>query len=376
MTEPDVILHYVKERNENQPVKGSNKFYHMYKMDDGRFYARYGREGTDGQKTRIYSANQWDKKYREKIRKGYIDVTPKEEVKVSSGFVDLDDPFVQKFLTLLMNISKQRVISTYQISSIDVTAYAVQQAQEILDEFVYESNEGRSVRYLNNILLRLFAFLPRKMDIVDNYLLTDKDDLTSILEREQDNLDALSSQVDLQDNSESKTVTEALGIKIGRSDPSELPIQFPQKTREVFEVTNLKTQKKYERFLEKVEGKTIYGFHGSTDSNWLGILQSGLKIKPAGVVANGNLFGNGIYLSTNITKSLNYCRGNHKIMGVFEAFVGKQKIVSNYSYETQRYTLDRVESMGYNSVYVDRFGADEIIVYKPSQVTIKYIFRL
>ena len=48
-----------------------DKFYHMIENKDGAsFTASWGRTGSNG-RTQIYGMNEWDKKYREKISKGY-----------------------------------------------------------------------------------------------------------------------------------------------------------------------------------------------------------------------------------------------------------------------------------------------------------------
>ena len=50
-----------------------DKFYHMIENKDGAsFTATWGRIDSNG-RTQIYSINEWDKKYREKINKGYKD---------------------------------------------------------------------------------------------------------------------------------------------------------------------------------------------------------------------------------------------------------------------------------------------------------------
>ena len=52
-----------------------DKFYHMIENKDGvSFTASWGRIGMNGL-TQIYDMNEWDKKYREKINKGYKDTT-------------------------------------------------------------------------------------------------------------------------------------------------------------------------------------------------------------------------------------------------------------------------------------------------------------
>ena len=52
-----------------------DKFYHMLENKDGdSFTASWGRTGMNGL-SQIYSMNEWDKKYREKISRGYKDTT-------------------------------------------------------------------------------------------------------------------------------------------------------------------------------------------------------------------------------------------------------------------------------------------------------------
>ena len=52
-----------------------DKFYHMIENKDGvSFTASWGRIGMNGL-TQIYGINEWDKKYREKINRGYKDTT-------------------------------------------------------------------------------------------------------------------------------------------------------------------------------------------------------------------------------------------------------------------------------------------------------------
>ena len=52
-----------------------DKFYHMIEnKDDVSFTASWGRTGSNG-RTQIYDMNEWDKKYREKINRGYKDTT-------------------------------------------------------------------------------------------------------------------------------------------------------------------------------------------------------------------------------------------------------------------------------------------------------------
>jgi len=52
-----------------------DKYYSMVENNDGAsFTASWGRTGSNG-RTQIYGMNEWDKKYQEKINKGYKDTT-------------------------------------------------------------------------------------------------------------------------------------------------------------------------------------------------------------------------------------------------------------------------------------------------------------
>ena len=52
-----------------------DKFYHMIENKDGAsFTASWGRTGSNG-RTQIYGMNEWNKKYQEKINRGYKDST-------------------------------------------------------------------------------------------------------------------------------------------------------------------------------------------------------------------------------------------------------------------------------------------------------------
>ena len=52
-----------------------DKYYQMVENNDGAsFTATWGRTGSNG-RTQIYGMNEWDMKYREKIKKGYKDTT-------------------------------------------------------------------------------------------------------------------------------------------------------------------------------------------------------------------------------------------------------------------------------------------------------------
>ena len=54
----------------------NNKFYYMEDLNNGSFKVTYGRVGAT-ETVITYPISLWDKKYNEKIKKGYIDVSEK-----------------------------------------------------------------------------------------------------------------------------------------------------------------------------------------------------------------------------------------------------------------------------------------------------------
>lgn len=70
-------------------INGHNKYYEMEQTLANEFVVSYGRIGAAPQ-TAFYGMYDWDKKYKEKIKKGYIDVSDKKEMSLEEIFANLD----------------------------------------------------------------------------------------------------------------------------------------------------------------------------------------------------------------------------------------------------------------------------------------------
>ncbi len=118
-------------------------------------------------------------------------------------------------------------------------------------------------------------------------------------------------------------------------------------------------------------------FHGTSQANCLSILKSGLKISPPSTAAiAGKMFGNGIYGAINSTKSLGYTygkwgqgsTGDSGWLFICDFAMGK-------IFETKT-TCSKPSK--YDSVWAKAGGNlynDELIVYRNSQVNIKYLLE-
>ena len=174
----------------------NNKYYKMIPNGD-IFTVEYGRVGTSCQHA-SYPISQWNKKYKEKISKGYVDQThlvqdliQKEESKNQIIYKSIENKAIADIVQRLQDMAHKTVQSNYKISSNQVTQAMVDEAQNIINEL----SKKNTVKEFNETLLRLFSVIPRKMKNVNDYIAHNKSDVTAIIKNEQDLLDVMRGQV-------------------------------------------------------------------------------------------------------------------------------------------------------------------------------------
>ncbi len=250
----------------------NNKYYEMKQISDDIFSVSYGRVG---QRAAIneYSMYQWQSKYREKVRKGYKDVTHLfvEELENKSSKNDsvnsnyqnslaswsaIKNGEVRELFRHLTQYAQRSITHNYQVSAADVTMAQVEEAQNILNNLTkkvdFKSNkvskkdlENFDTISFNAFLLELYGVIPRKMESVQNYLLEytagksiSKQILQkarTILTNEQETLDVMRGEVELKlqqqkkdtlktnslkdkNKENEKTLLDALGIEVSILD--------------------------------------------------------------------------------------------------------------------------------------------------------------
>jgi len=370
----------------------NNKFYLMEEIDSSSWKATWGRVGSAGS-TKVYSSRDWDKKYYEKIGKGYEDITELSTIcKNSSIDLQIDNPEVKALIDFLQKCSKQSIKDNYLVDVGSVTQKQIEKAQSIIDELSSFAKKPLKIYIINDLLLSLYKTIPRKMSKVTSYLLQsdDLDFFKKLLSNEQSLLDTLSTQV--QNNESKSEKIENLGFSIElASDEDRQRIKdetdFNLTNHKVFKVTNFETEK------NMIKGKTKLLYHGSRNENWLSIIQNGLKIRPSGVSYVGAMFGLGIYAASKALKSIGYTslRGsywsngssNKAYLAIFEFNLGKKwnLIDKSKSYESwmSKIDLKMLKEKGFDSVFA-KGGADlrndEYIVYENNRCTIKYLIEL
>ena len=392
-----------------EPNANNNKMYRMIPNGD-YFEVQFGRIGNSGFQTTSYPMSQWDKKLKEKIKKGYIDqsrlvaettIIPNKK----KEYLDINNPSIAQIVTRLQSMARQAIKDNYTISSNNVTQTMIDEAQLILNNLINTDD----IELFNKILVDLFKTIPRKMGKVKDYLAKTDKDYSEILQREQDLLDIMKGQVvqhSIVKNDESEEVTyelpsqtilEVLGLQFEEINQSEKELirknlgSISDKFYQAWKVVNIKTQRKFDEFIQinNIKNNKLL-WHGSRSENWWSIINSGLVLRPA-AKTNGKMFGYGIYFAPKAQKSFGYTsyhgsywaggNSNSAFMSLYDVAYGKPYDVYsfdskfyNFNYETlQKYCKDA------NCLHAhagSMLRNDEIIVYKEEQTTIKYLVEL
>lgn len=395
----------------------NNKFYEMIEQDNGMIELYNGRVDVSRVRQEPKLMSQWEKIYNSKIKKGYKDVSHLVSKSVSKSgsvnYVDIDNKEVKDVIDKLIAYSKKTVEDNYKVKASAVTKNQIDEAQRILDSTSKLIRRGSDVKDINSKLLELFTVIPRKMDKVQNYLLTGdtintKDDLENAkhrISKEQDILDSMSSSVSIcateaenESNGgvENRTILDTLGITIQPASDEDIKNiknhlgEIKDKFRRAFVVSNIKAEKRFNDFVAKADDKKVEFFwHGSRNTNWLSILQNSLMIRPSGVATVGAMFSLGIYGADKARKAFGYTssrsaywtkeNSNVVYMAVFKFHVGKQKHIYKHDNSCYHITEQSLKKEGYDSVFAHG-GYDlinnEYIIYNHSQCTIKYLVEL
>lgn len=392
-----------------EPGQNNNKFWRAVAKGD-HFDVEYGRIGGGSQKY-SYPISEWNKKYNEKLRKGYVDRTDlvtdlieKQKPVDSEGFKEIENKVIAEIVSRLQAMAKKAVDDNYTVSSAQVTMAMVAAAQEQLAKMA--DMAAAAVDEFNKALIELFGIIPRKMGQVSSFIATSPSDYGRILEREQDLLDVMRGQVYVPpDRTEeegsageekSRTILEEKGLVFEEVSDDDIAViksslgSCADKFFRAWRVTNLNTQK---RFDEYVKGgvKTKLLWHGSRNENWWSIIGGGLMLRPTNAVITGKMFGYGIYFATKARKSLGYTSlsGSYwahgsspsAFMGLYEVAYGKPYDVHSFDHKYSSLNYEGLQRLcpGANCLHAHEgqmLRNDEIVVYQECQTTIKYLVEL
>ena len=388
----------------------NNKYYNLFPEGD-KFKVEYGR--VDATKTTTYyPMSKWNSQISSKLKKGYQDVTDLKKDLVQeissanpeSPYKEIENAAIREIVEKLQNLARETIRKNYTVKASSVTQDMVDAAQKLIDTL---ANFSSTVEEFNNTLLKLFTVIPRKMGNVRDYLASKPEDFAQIISKEQDLLDVMRGQIYVKQNDEptttvekkQQTILEELGLTMEETSADDVALiktlmnESAGKFRKAWRVTNLKTQGRFDKFVQENEIKdTRLLFHGSRSENFWSIIKTGLVLRPTNAVITGKMFGYGCYYAPKCAKSIGYTSlsgsywahggNNTAYMALFDVAYGTPYDV--YNFDSKYYNLDynRLQQFkpGANCLHAhaDRgmLRNDEIVVYKEEQMTIKYLIEI
>lgn len=400
----------------------SNKFYKMAGNGDNTFTVEYGRVGATPQ-TKTYPMSKWNSTLSSKLKKGYVDRSDLMQEVIADSKVDDKSNGVDEF-GLVQNLSVREIVkrlwdyanktiqSAYSVRAEAVTQAMIDTAQEKID-YIAANYKNWSVEEFNKNLNELFIIVPRKMKRVSDCLVSDSSEYDKKLSEEQSLLDTMAGQVykpkaKIADSDSEIKASESILQKMGitMEDVTQDEIARIKKAMgdsagkfyKAWRVTNFETEERYQKFTsENNIGNVKLFCHGSRNQNWFNILKMGLKIRPAGVITTGLMFGKGAYFSNSekyhggVAKSIGYTSlggywtrdyQNCGFLAFFDVAIGDS--VDTYSFDSKYYSynLERLKKDNPKAWSLWAHGNtsmlrnDEIIVYDDRQMTIRYLVEI
>lgn len=392
-----------------------NKYYEARENDDGSIDVRYGRVGKSEQK---HHYTRYEKDFDDLIwskeKKGYEDITDKMATKSVTEFKEMDDKeadaFLMHFYQTCRQIASQNYLNADSVSpeQVDTAKKYLASIEETRDSIIkdyIENNKSsgfdpfRTARWVNDDLQKLYAYIPRVMDKVQNYLVSASrnttpqdlvDSINGVLTREKDLLDALKVSTTITRNQNGQTLAEACGVNIRLADYAdedkvkELMCRSHDMSEtlfKIFAVENPTTHEAYDKCKKdlNISNEGLF-FHGSGEGNWFSIMKNGMSLRPNAVITGKGL-GNGLYFADDVCKAVNYANnyGNSsRYIGVYAVAIGKQQRETRYS----QYSLSYLQNHGKDSIFLDASGGrtngsglNEICVYREEQADLRFIIE-
>jgi poly [ADP-ribose] polymerase len=388
----------------------NNKYYNCFPEGD-QFRVEYGR--VDATKTTTYyPISKWESQIKSKLKKGYQDVTDLkkdlvEEISSAnpeSPYKEIENKAIRAIVDKLQSLARDTIRKNYTVKASAVTQDMVDAAQKVIDEL---ANNNSTLNEFNDTLLKLFTIIPRKMGNVRDYLANTTEDFAKIINTEQDLLDVMRGQIYVKPDvvestnepKKGKTILEELGLEFEEVTNDDIALikslmnESAGKFRKAWRVKNLKTQKRFDKFVEDNNIKdTRLLFHGSRSENFWSIIKTGMVLRPTNAVITGKMFGYGCYYAPKCAKSIGYTSlsgsywahggNNTAYMALFDVAYGTPYDVYNFDSKYYNLDYDKLQQFkkGANCLHAhaDRgmLRNDEIVVYKEDQMTIKYLIEI
>lgn len=375
----------------------NNRFYRM-SQEGNIIVVEMGRNGA-APVVQKKPASLWDSIYRKKIAEGYVEtadlhVLEKKEVQ-GEKYIPVKDESVRKFFDSIMHYANKELETKYLVSWADVTQEQIDRARMLIDEM----SVSKDILECQNLLVELFAVIPRKMKNVKDHLPWHMKSMPHIIEKEYELLDIMAAKVLNESESilkQDMTVLDALGLNIRPVSKKEeeqiikhLSKESAPHYKRAFRVENHKTDARFAEYMKKkgMSDKDIsYLYHGSRNSNYYGLLTRGPLLYPDAPVT-GKMFGQGLYFANRARKSIGYTslngsywavgKSQQAFLAVYKVCYKNAKHLSEWKHEMSRYNAKKIAP--HDAVFAHG-GADlindEIIIYDEAACTLQYIIEL
>lgn len=359
----------------------SNKYYNM-ELVGSTINVEYGRVGGTPTKT-TYPASKWNSLLSSKEKKGYKNIAAlKNDITIIVKESTNKD--FNEFYDVFSKYTGNYVRKNYNVES--ASKAQIKEAQLLIDSL---STVNDKIIF-NKTLIELFKIVPRKMNYVSDYLLSDINAKNAIIAREQDSLDSITS-------------INSMNVE-NPFDELDIEFELISTPKEILDLYNSTNTSKYniykcyrildktnisdfDNWLSKQENKkTELLIHGTRNPNVFGILKSGLLIRPSNAaVISGAAYGNGIYHSAHSHKSLGYTGyDNDKIFFIQNVHMGNPYTYSGWYRDGKDISRDKMnykdlKALGNDSLYVkpgDGLLNSEYIVYNKEQTICNYLLWL
>lgn len=390
---------------------GLNDKITMRNLGDGTFSVTSGRVGIKlglhKEKTYVKPMEKWHEFYVWKINAGYL-LTKQKEIKrepvkkTNPSLDSIKEEKVRELVKSLIAWADIEMKMTYTVTVENISDEMIDYAGNLLKELEEKVKaEKISVADFNMKLQRLFAAVPRRIYKVGDLLAKSKEDFVNILEAELETYNFMVSQVkgcNMLETSES--ILARYGLKIREATKEEKEeiakrIKSSLKLVNAYKVTNIKTEKIFNDYVEK-NGVTVKQlFHGSKHRNWWSILTNGLWCEPekhpefmGGIT--GKAGGLGAYFAPDAIKSMGYtsfmgskwANGSEAtgFMALFKVatgneYYGQHGYNSNFTWDRLQQTEPGSHCLWLKTRY-SGFMMDEVIVYQEQQFTIDYLLEV
>lgn len=408
-----------------KPLNNNNKYWLGKQFDDGNWSAEWGRVGCANPDSGTWpdSKKSMDSVVRSKIKKGYTEAKTIGAVSASSsGGTAVKDanlhaqarqdllknanPTLEKLIKRFVDANVHKITTSTQITFNSttglfatplgiVTPDGLTDARDLLASLAPFVRKSKFTAEADALLCKYLRLIPQSLGMKRFTVQTLIPD-DNALQKQSDLIDALESSYQAMQTAPTPTAgSKPAASQVFKVDLDVLKDYNERKRLEKFFEGSKKRMHGYDNVhVQEIFVVNIHEmtngyenhtkphqevFHGTSQANCLSILKSGLKVSPPSTAAiAGKMFGNGIYGAINSTKSLGYTFGRWGQGGTGDAgwlFVcdfamGKTEVVQN--------SQSRGASRGYDSIWAKAGYAlhnDELIVYRNSQVKIKYLLE-